>query len=162
MVWCPVARGIRAISGNHKQGVKIMEKNTTASTATPSDVYRVHVVDNRVRLFKGRDQISFQECDNYKMALDVAEKLQKEYHTATPTVYAPLAKVSAEKAKHNLFLASHPVAPKQKKERKAKKEKIVPVKTKDELVQAQESDLLALALLEGKSVLQLKQEMGLK
>ena len=139
-----------------------METNTSASVAITSDVYRVHVVDNRVRLFKGRGLVSFQECDNYKMALDEAEKLQKEYHTATPTVYAPLTKVSAEKAKHMTFLASHPVAPKQKKERKAKKEKVAPVLTKDELIKKQEADLLSLALLEGKTVLQIKQEMGIK
>jgi len=138
---------------------------SNGSPKIDGQVYRVFVIDNRVRLYKGKDMISYHECDNHNIACEEAANWQKEYNTDRPTVYGPVAKVSANKARHNEYLAHHPEAAIEKPIRVRKVRKIAliqPIQSREEISKKQEQDFLKLALLEGKTVLQIKQEMGVK
>ena len=114
---------------------------------------KVLVIDNRVRLYKGQNQISYEECSSHEVALEVAEQLQKE-HNATATAYGPL--MSPEK----LRMLEQRKA-RNKAEKIAKKEAGAEKVSKEEILKRQEENYRQLALLEGKTVEQLKQEMGI-
>lgn len=121
-------------------------------TTDTVQVMKVIVIDNRVRLYKGRNIISYEECGSHEIALDVAEKLQKE-HNATTTAYGPL--MSPEK-QHLLEQRKA----RNKAEKLAKKQATASKVSKAEILQRQEENYRQLAILEGKTIEQVKAEMG--
>ena len=123
------------------------------ATAEIQEVYKVLVIDNRVRLYKGRNQISYEECGSHKIALEVAEKLQKE-HNAGSTFYGP--QMSIEKLRHLDQMQKRKTV-----ERAAKKELKKNSKSKEEILQQQEENLRQLAMLEGRTIEQVKADMGI-
>jgi hypothetical protein len=58
---------------------------------------RIFVIENRVRLYKGKDIVSYEECGSYEEALEVASKFHKENEGSTYHVTAP--KMSDQKRK---------------------------------------------------------------
>ena len=116
---------------------RTMETETHTKNIQASD-YRIMVIENRVRVYKGKGQITFHECSSYKMALDEAAKLQKQYEGASCTTNAP--KMSEEKLRHLEYV---------KKEKNIQKEANKVKKSKDMIDKEMEELKRQLALLEG-------------
>ena len=99
-----------------------MNTNTTQEV---QEVFKVLVIDNRVRLYRGKDIVSYEECSNHKIALEVAAKIQKEYN-AIATSYGP--QISDEKRRHLDYVAkvhtAEKVAKKAAKNKAKNKEQI--------------------------------------
>jgi len=108
-----------------------------SNTMSVSD-YRIMVIENRVRVYKGKDQIAFQECSSYKMALEEAAKLQIQYGgvNCPCTTHAP--KMSEEKLRHLEYV---------KKEKNAQKVLKKEAKDKDAIAKEMEELKKKLALL---------------
>ena len=137
----------------NQESQTISETTVPVSSVTVSEKMSVIVVDNRLRVYKGRDQISFHECGSYAEAVEEGNRLQKELN-ASLICHAP--KGDEVKMRHRNFMEGQ-----RKIEKAAKKIAKEGKKSKEEILARQEKDLLALALIEGKTVQEIKAEMGL-
>jgi hypothetical protein len=83
---------------------------------------RIFVIENRVRLYKGKDIVSYEECGSYEEALEVADKLHKANEGSTYHVTAP--KMSDKKRKSIVAAKNRYSMKKALKEIKKSKEEI--------------------------------------
>jgi hypothetical protein len=83
---------------------------------------RIFVIENRVRLYKGKDIVSYEECGSYEDALEVASKLHKDNEGSTYHVTAP--KMSDQKRKSIVAAKNRSSIKKALKEIKKSKEAI--------------------------------------
>jgi hypothetical protein len=109
-----------------KRGESKMEATNDSDKVEVKEVFWGKVIDHRVYLFKGKTQVAFEDCSSYKVALEVADKWQKDNHTSSFEAFGPAK--SAEKIRHETYVAKTKAT-----EKAAKKEAKKVAKSKDQV-----------------------------